>query len=325
MPFRDPIARGRLLAGLVLLFAAYACEVPDPEDAEWIRIPAGDSIHAVAESLAAHGIVASAEDFEDFARIGRRHLGIVPGVYPFRPGTPMGKVLVDLRKGRPDAVRVRVKEGVWLSELAPVLSRVLDIPLDSLIAAAHDSALRTRLGTPAETIEGYLPPATYYVPVTATAADVWRQMADTFEARWRPEWDARLDALGLTRNDIVTLASIIEGEGGDDGERALISSVYHNRMARGLRLQADPTVVYALGSRNRLYNKHYGFDSPYNTYQVDGLPPGPIGQPSRASIIAALYPAETDFLYFVATRDGHHEFSRTYQEHLAKIRTLRRR
>ncbi|MBE0591286.1 MAG: endolytic transglycosylase MltG [Gemmatimonadales bacterium] len=314
-----------ILAVGMLLLAAQACVVPDPEDAIWIRIPAGDPVEAVAESLAAHGIVASAEAFEDFARIGRKHLGIKPGVYPFRPGTPMGRVLVDLRKGRPDAVRIRVKEGVWLSELAPVLARVLDLPVDSLIAAARDSTLRARLGTTAESVEGYLPPATYYIPVKSTPAEVWRQLADAFEEQWKPEWDARLDTLGLTRHQLVTLASIVEGEGGNDGERALISSVYHNRLVRGLRLQADPTVVYALGSRNRLYNKHYGFDSPYNTYRVDGLPPGPIGQPSRASILAALYPAETEFLYFVATRDGHHEFSRSYREHLATIRTVRKR
>lgn len=315
----------RALAGLVLLAAAHACVVPDPEDAVWVRIPPGDSIAAVAESLAVHGIVPSADAFERFARLGRKHLGIKPGVYPFRPGTPMGRVLVDLRKGRPDAVRIRVKPGVWLAELAPVLARVLSRPLDSLMAAAGDSALRARLGTPAATVEGYLPPTTYYIPVHSTPIDVWRQMADTFEARWKPAWNARLDTLGLTRHDLVTLASIIEGEGGDEGELALISSVYHNRLARGLRLQADPTVVFAIGSRNRLYNKHYGFESPYNTYRVDGLPPGPIGQPSRASIEAALYPADTDFLYFVATREGHHEFSRTYREHLATIRTVRRR
>ena len=124
---------------------------------------------------------------------------------------------------------------------------------------------------------------------------------------------------------IVTLASIIEGEGGDSTELALISSVYHNRLARGLLLQADPTVVYALGARRRLYNKQYGFDSPYNTYQVESLPPGPIGQPSTASILAALYPAETNYLYFVATPDGHHAFSRSYRKHLTTIRTVRQR
>jgi len=313
------------MAGGLLLLAMHACTVPDPEDAVWVRIPADATIDAVAESLAVHAVVRSADRFAQFARIGRKHLGIKPGVYPFRPGTPMGRVLVDLRKGRPDAVRIRVKPGVWLAELAPVLGRVLDEPLDSLLAAAGDSALRARLGTTAETIEGYVPPGTYYLPVASTPLDVWTQLADTFETRWDPQWDARLDSLGMSRHELVTLASIIEGEGGDPDELALISSVYHNRLAQGLRLQADPTVVYALGGRNRLYNKHYGFDSPYNTYQVDGLPPGPIGQPSSASLRAALYPAESDFLYFVATRDGHHAFSRSYREHLATIRSLRRR
>ncbi|MDH4044439.1 MAG: endolytic transglycosylase MltG [Gemmatimonadota bacterium] len=314
-----------MLAGGLLLLATQACVVPDPDEAIWIRIPPDDPLEAVAESLATHGIVPSAAAFARFARLGRKHRGIKPGVYPFVPGTPMGRVLADLRKGRPDAVRIRVKEGVWLAELAPVLSRVLDLPLDSLTAAARDSTLRARLGTTAETVEGYLLPGTYYVPVQSTPPEVWRQLADAFAARWKPEWDARLDTLGLSRHELVTLASIIEGEGGGAGELALIASVYHNRLAQGLRLQADPTVVYALGTRTRLYNKHYGFDSPYNTYQVNGLPPGPIGQPSRASILAALYPAETDFLYFVATRNGHHEFSRSYREHLVTIRTLRRR
>jgi UPF0755 protein len=314
-----------VLAGALLLPAIPACVVPDPEEAIWIRIPVGDPIAAVAESLATHGIVASAETFERYARLGRKHLGIKPGVYPFRPGTPMGRVLVDLRKGRPDAVRIRVKEGVWLAELAPVLSRVLDLPLDSLLAAARDSTLRVRLGATAATVEGYLVPGTYYLPVGSTPGQVWRQLTEAFDRRWKPEWEARLDTLGITRHELVTLASIIQGEGGDAAELALISSVYHNRLARGLRLQADPTVVYALGARNRLYHKHYAFESPYNTYQVDGLPPGPIGQPSPASLEAALYPAETEFLYFVATRNGHHAFSRSYREHLVTIRTLRRR
>jgi UPF0755 protein len=315
----------RVLLGSLVTLVSLGCTIPDPQDAVWVRIPQDASLEAIAESLAVHGIVSSAERFARFARIGRKHLGIRPGVYPFRPGTPMGRVLVELRTGRPDAVRIRVKEGVWLVELAPVLSRVLDQPLDSLLQAARDSALRARLGTTAETIEGYVPPGVYYLPVASTPDEIWRQMADTFETRWPAAWDARLDTLGLSRHEIVTLASIVEGEGGDAGELALISSVYHNRLARGLRLQADPTVVYARGTRDRLYNRHYAFDSPYNTYLATGLPPGPIGQPSSASLQAALYPAETDYLYFVATRNGHHAFSRSYREHLATIRTLRRR
>ena len=312
-----------VLASAVSALMASGCAVPEREPAVWVRVPSGDSIGAVAESLAAHGIVRSAGAFERYARMGKRHLGIEAGVYPLHPGTPMGKVLVELRKGRPPAVRVRVKEGVWLAELAPVISRELEIPLDSLMAAASDSSLRAYVRTEAETIEGYVFPTLYYVPLQSGPEQVWRQMADTFEARWSPGWNARLDTLGLTRHELVTLASIIEGEDPTDTDRPLVSSVYHNRLERGLRLQADPTVVYARESRRRLYHKHYRLESEYNTYRVNGLPPGPIGQPSRESLLAALYPAETDFLYFVATADGRHLFSTTYREHLATIRAIR--
>jgi UPF0755 protein len=300
-----------------------ACAPSEAGPATWVRVPSGDSIAAVADSLAAHGIVRSARTFERFARLGRRHLGIQAGVYPLRPGTPMGKVLVELRKGRPNAIRIRVQPGVWLVELAPVIARVLEIPLDTLLEASRDPALLSSLQSEATTLEGYVFPTEYYVPVDAGPHQVWRQFADTFEARWADAWDRRLDTLGLTRHEIVTLASIIEGEGPIQADRSLISSVYHNRLRRGLRLQADPTVVYGRGSRARLYHKHYQLESKYNTYRVDGLPPGPIGQPSHASLRAALYPAETEYLYFVATADGRHLFSRSYPEHLATVRSVR--
>jgi UPF0755 protein len=311
------------LTGVLWALGGAGCVPADEVPATWVRIPSGDSIGAVADSLAAHGIVRSARTFERFARMGRRHRDIKAGVYPFRPGTPMGKVLVELREGRPDAVRIRVRPGVWLIELAPVIARELEIPLDTLLAASRDSALLASLGSAAETVEGYVFPTEYYLPLDATPHEVWRQVADTFEVHWDAAWDRRLDTLGFTRHEIVTLASIIEGEGPIEADRRLISSVYHNRLRRGLRLQADPTVVYARRSRARLYHRHYRLDSDYNTYRVDGLPPGPIGQPSRGSLLAALYPAETEYLYFVATADGRHLFSRSYREHLATVRSTR--
>lgn len=315
-----PAIRATLAACVI---SAVGCAPPDTAPATWVRIPSGDSIGAVADSLAAHGIVRSARTFERFARMGHRHLDVKAGVYPLRRGTPMGKVLLELRKGRPDAVRIRVRPGVWLIELAPVIARVLQIPLDSLLAASSDSALLASLGSDGETVEGYVFPAEYYLPLNASPRQVWRQVADTFEAHWEDKWNRRLDTIGFTRYEIVTLASIIEGEGPIEADRPLISSVYHNRLRQGLRLQADPTVVYARSSRARLYRKHYRTDSEYNTYRVDGLPPGPIGQPSHASLLAALYPAETEYLYFVATPDGRHLFSRSYREHLATVRSVR--
>lgn len=315
------------LSGLALglASAAVACTVQERSPAVWVTVQSGDSVGAVAESLETYGIVESAEEFERFARMGRRHQGIKAGVYPLRPGSPMGKVLAELRKGTPAVRLVRVPPGIWLSELAPVFESALGIPRDSFTAAVRDSALRAQIGASGETVEGYLYPTSYYIPVGASALEVLRQMTDSFEAHWKPEWSARLDTIGVTRDEIVTLASIIEGEDPHEVDRMLVASVYENRLATGLRLQADPTVVYAIGSRRRLYNKDYSVRSDYNTYRVWGLPPSPISQPTDASLEAALYPASSDFYYFVARSDGRHVFSRSYREHLATIRKIRNR
>jgi UPF0755 protein len=154
-------------------------------------------------------------------------------------------------------------------------------------------------------------------------------MADGFNASWKPEWNARLEALGWTRLEAVTFASIVEGEARADDERETIAGVYHNRLRIGMALQADPTVQYAIflatgRRRPRLFTRDYQFRSPYNTYLHPGLPPGPVNSPSRRSIEASLYPAQVQYLYFVAGPDGRHVFSRTYNEHLRAIAKVRR-
>ncbi len=301
-----------------------ACVVPESPEAVRVTIPDAP-VEAIAESLAVHGIVGSAESFARFARMGRKHLGIKAGVYPLVPGTPMGKVLAILRRGREPETRLEVRSGIWISELAPLVEQLMGVSPDSFVQATRDSSIRARVGAESESVEGYLFPTTYYIPVGASADQIVRQMVDTFEAHWRPVWTARAESLGYTRHHVVTLASIIEGEDPHHADLGYVSSVYHNRLANGRRLQADPTVVYALGERRRLYNRDYAFASPLNTYRVAGLPPSPIGQASLASLEAALYPLPSDFLYFVARRDGRHVFSRTYGEHLATIRAVRRR
>ena len=173
-------------------------------------------------------------------------------------------------------------------------------------------------------MEGYVYPSVYHLRLDASVEEILDQIADTFEVHWNPEWDERSDFLGLTRDEVVTLASIIEGEGPAEEDLPEISSVYHNRLNRGMRLQADPTVVFALGQRRRLLNRDYALESPFNTYQIAGLPPSPIGNPSSGSIEAALYPDSTDYLYFVAQPDGRHRFSATYEEHLRAIGEIRK-
>ena len=315
-------ARFHLL--LAMLAVVAACEVPDARPALWVRIHEGAPIEAVAETLAAHEVVKSAREFERFARMGRKHLGIQSGLYALRRGMPVGEVLVTLRRGTPEVRAVRVRERTTLAEVALQLEQAMGVPAESTIAAASDAQLRERAGATSETVEGYLFPTLYRFRTAADAHEIVRQMVDTFDARWRPEWSARLEDLGLTRHELVTLASIIEGEMPLPAEAPFVSSVYHNRLTGGMRLQADPTVVYALGERRRLSFEDLQVESVYNTYLIDGLPPGPINQPSTVSVVAALYPAPSDYLYFVAHADGRHLFSRSYREHLATIRRIRR-
>jgi len=199
----------------------------------------------------------------------------------------------------------------------------LNVPPESVSTAVRDSSLRERLDVPTPTLEGYLFPDTYQFADGVTARDAVRDMVAQFEARWSPEWDAQLGKLGLTRHQIVTLASIIEKEARLDEERPVISAVYHNRLRIGMPLQADPTVQYARGSHtSRVLHKDLQIESDYNTYRRPGLPPGPIASPGRPSLEAALFPADVPYRFFVAHPDGHHEFRVTFEEHKAAISAI---
>lgn len=296
---------------------------PDASEVVQITIPRGATLAAAAESLHVHDLISSRRVFRFYAVASGRERAIQAGTYDIPSDASVRRVLETLVAGRPAERRLVILEGLTLTELADTVEKQLGISAESIRSAASDSVLRMRLGVPSPTLEGYLYPSTHLVRVDADADDVVRQLSAEFERHWHPEWTARLDTLGMTQHEIVTLASIIEGEVRYEPDRTYVSSVYHNRLRRGMRLQADPTVVYALGRRRRLYERDYQTPSPYNTYLIDGLPPGPIGSPSEASIEAALYPARSQFLYFVARPDGQHVFSLTYAEHLRTIREIR--
>jgi UPF0755 protein len=288
-----------------------------------MTVPRGATLTTVAESLSVRGIIGSPRIFKMYARLTGQESEIQAGTYDFRRGASARAILDALVHGREATDALILPEGLMLSEVTEQVHLQLGTDPDSLAAAVRDSALLAELGAPAETLEGYLYPSTYYVRASANAREIVAQMVAEFQAQWNPGWDERLTALGMTKHETVTLASIIEGEVRDRSDSRLVSSVYHNRLRRGMRLQADPTVIYSLGQRRRLFERDYSVRSPYNTYLIDGLPPGPINQPSATSIEAALAPADTEFLYFVAGTNGRHVFTRTYREHLAAIRQVR--
>ncbi|HEX6077979.1 MAG TPA: endolytic transglycosylase MltG, partial [Methylomirabilota bacterium] len=314
------------------LGVAAACAEPGPApDApvERVRIPPGATVAAVAESLQTHGVITDRLRFRITARVRRLDRSLQAGVYDFRRGERAADVLAALAEGRTAALRFTVPEGITLAELAGLAAERIGVPAESVAAAARRLATSDAFHDAGPALEGFLLPETYTLPVEVTADQLVRAMTDGFLRAWRAEWTARLDTLGMTRREVVTLASIVEGEARVGGERATIAGVYHNRLRRRMPLQADPTVQYAIqlatGERkSRLFLKDYRFTSPYNTYLHPGLPPGPISSPGLASIVAALYPAEVPWLYFVARGDGRHVFSATYRDHVNAINRIRR-
>lgn len=322
--------RGYSVLCLAVLLAA--CEGTPAADGTTVRvvIPPGASFAQVIDSLEAHDLVGSPFLFKLRARLGGSDRAVHAGVYRIARGTPPEDLLRLLGEGQAEEeVRFTAPEGLTMADLAALAEERLEISADSVLAAARDSALIDSLGIDGASLEGFLYPETYQLPVDVSARGLVTRMAAEFQRTWKPEWDARLDTLGLTRRELVALASIVEGEARVDDERETIAGVYHNRLRIGMALQADPTVQYAImlqtGERKkRLFEKDYRTPSEYNTYLHPGLPPGPVNSPSRRSIEASLYPADVPYLFFVAGPGGRHVFTRTYAEHRRAIAETRR-
>lgn len=296
-----------------------------------VILPPGSSFSAVTDSLVAHRVISSRQRFKLLARIRGVDRSVHAGVYEFPAGISEWRVLGMLAEGKKASLRFTVPEGLTIRDVAALAAERLGISEDSFVVAASDAEAASRiLGMRVPSFEGFLRPETYILPADVTARGLVRLMAENFLADWKPAWDDRLDTLNLSRLELVTLASIVEGEARADEERETIAGVYHNRLRIGMALQADPTVQYAISlkrgrRKSRLFEKDYQFKSPYNTYLNPGLPPGPVNSPSLRSLEAALYPANVRYLYFVARPDGRHVFSRTYSEHLRAIRQIRGR
>ena len=290
-----------------------------------ITVSEGEAFGQVLLELHQTGLVQRAWTFEFFARVLGHDRDIRRGTYQFQPGTPPVDILRAMVRGDVLSVRVTVPEGYTSWQIAGAFAPA-GVDSLALLGAIADPELLAALRVPVSTLEGYLFPDTYHVPYGSGAGDAVGQMIHRLSETWTPGWERRAAELNMTRHQVLTLASIVEAEARNPDERARVSAVYHNRLARGMRLEADPTVAYAMGGfRGRLYYKDLKLDSPYNTYQHAGLPPGPICSPGAASIEAALYPAPgEDALYFVARGDGRHVFSATLREHNAAVQEARR-
>lgn len=322
---RGAVRRARaVVAATTIAAAAAGCASREGKAPVRVVVPRGATFRAAADSLAARGVVRSPLLFRLYATWAGHDRGIKPGTYLLRPGASYGSLVDALVNGRGLVHVVTVVEGWELRQIAPQLARSLGVPRESVEVAVRDTALLRRLDVPTPTLEGYLFPATYAFPDGTTARGAVDQMVARFEQAWCPEWNSRLQTLALTRHDAVTLASIVEREAVRPEERPAIAAVYYNRLRKGMRLEADPTIQYALGRHTtRVLYRDLDVDSPYNTYRRTGLPPGPIGSPGAPSLAAAVNPAQVPYLFFVAQPDGHHEFRTTFAEHLKAVREAR--
>lgn len=314
-----PAGHKRHVASCALLLVALAgCGGEGSGDPVRVHVPAGASFSQVTDSLSARGVIRAAPVFKLYARVRGATMGVQPGTYEFQPGTAWSEILDDLNAGRVLTARLVIPEAWDLRGIAPRVAAMTGLDEDSVMYILTDTAVANRLGVPGPTLEGYLYPATYTFPVHASLDSVLSLMVATYQRVWTPERRARADSIGLSEREVVALASIVEKEARQRDEMPTISGVYHNRLRRNWRLEADPTVQYALGEHQaRLLYAHIDetADNPYNTYRIFGLPPGPIGSPSALGIDAALWPAAVDYMFFVARPDGSHIFTRTLDEH----------
>ncbi len=308
-------------AALVVCIHFYiAIFVPPSRDKVWkeIQVTDGMSFKTVAAKLQQEGLIRYRGYFQILGRLQGISRKIRVGYYGLNTNMSMWQVLEALRTGKIIEYEVVIPEGYNLYQIAWTLTGTPLISTDprDFIKVATDKEFAHSLGIDADTLEGYLFPDTYYLPKGITVKDIAKRMVQRFRTVFTDSYRQRAEELGFTEHQIVTLASIIEKEAKMDSERKIISAVYHNRLKLGMRLQSDPTAVYGTKAWvTKVTAQDLKRRSPYNTYLHRGLPPGPIANPGQGAILAALYPADVDYLYFVAQGDGSHYFSKSYKEH----------
>lgn len=324
--------RWALLLLLVALGAvAYDLFLPaglfPPRERRVILVQRGETLRSIAGELQRVGLLRGSLTFHVLARLMQLDRHVKAGQYSFYLGTTVPELLRAFARGMGGLNLLRVPEGLTASEITLLLSNHLGVPTAEFDSLAHDRAFLDSLGISAPSIEGYLAPDSYeFLPGTAPEVAFRTMASRTRSILLRAAAGRDSLPLGLSLYELLTLASIVEAEAVMDDERPRIARVYLNRLEQGMKLQADPTVGYALGRgpRVRLFYKNLRVDSPFNTYLHEGLPPGPICNPGRASIESVLNPTERSReLYFVARGGGRHLFAETYQQHLANIRLVR--
>jgi UPF0755 protein len=309
--------------GYYLLFFPIGYSVKEPFVLEVQR---GEGLNSVTEKLYDNGIIKNKFLFKIVAKIFGAENQIKAARFKIKNGLSYIDLVELLVNGPADYLKsIKIYEGSTLNNIATMLNQEVKIDTADFFSLSYDEVFLKSLNINANSLEGYLMPGRYFVYENSSAQEVIKILNNQLNEFWNDSMNIQAQKLKLDKHKVLTLASIIEGETNNTDEMRIISAVYHNRLKKGMKLQADPTVQYALnGKWRRLYYKDLKVDSPYNTYKYFGLPPGPINNPSKEAILAALYPADVDYFFFVADGSGKHKFAKTYQEHLNNVREYRK-
>lgn len=285
----------------------------------------GESFSQVIDSLYAYGIIPGKKNMRIAGIVYAADKRIKAGRYKIPNGLSYVSLLELLIKGEREVpALVTFQEGITIRQFAHILQKKVHADSAEVMRLCTDTSFISSLGLKANSLEGYLLPESYYIYDLTPPEKIIRRLRSEFEKFFSDSLKQQLSESKYNLHQILTVASIVEGESNKVAEFPIIAGVYYNRLEQGMKLQADPTVQYAFEGRwKRLYNKDLLVNSPYNTYINYGLPPGPINNPGKAAILAALFPAKHNFVYFVADGTGGHKFSATYDEHLKSIALYR--
>lgn len=306
---------------ILSIYWSYAFSGTDLKSEVTMEISEGSSFSSVLKKLKKNNVIDNIRFFKLYAALRGDLKNIKPGEYRFNEHSSKKSILDALTKGNVVLYKVTIPEGSNIYQVAGILNETLHVNKTGFLKAVRDKETLKKWKIKGDSLEGYLYPETYYFSKKADNGQIIRKMLETFEENYSPDITKKGLKLGLNKEQIIILASIIEKETAAPQEKEIISAVFHNRLKRGMRLQSDPTTIYGIFERYRgnLSKKDLLEKTPYNTYRIKGLPPGPIANPSIESIKAAVNPAGVHYLYFVAKNDKTHVFANTLIEHNANV------
>jgi len=280
----------------------------------------GESFKTVSARLKAEGVIRSQDFFYYRGRLTGKSGDLKAGEYELNTQMSSREILDVITGSSVRLYRVTIREGMTMFQIAALLEEMGLVDKVQFLELCWDQAFLEDLFIPSFTVEGYLFPETYHLARGTPSRKIIRTFVDMFWSRIPDEYLERAKVMNLSIHDAVRMASVIEKETGLAGEMGLISSAFHNRISKGMRLQSDPTAIYdIMPYGGRVLREHLFRKTPFNTYQRAGLPMAPISNPGSLAIHAALFPQKSDYIFFVSRRDGSHHFSVTYDEHKKAI------